>query len=342
VNPSILANTSLPAVSVLIVNWNGAAFLPRCLEALAAQTFTDFEVLLVDNASQDHSADDLEFRWPFVKVIRLEQNLGFAAANNLGASQASGRWLVLLNNDAFPKEDWLAALTGAAAQHPDYSFFASCMLQVDDPGRMDACGDVLNFSGLAWHRDHYLPVEKKRTGVDEVFSPCAAAAMYDKAAFLKAGGFTERYFSHLEDIDLGFRMRLQGERCMFVPEAEVEHIGGASFGQDSEQTVYQVQRNMMWLYVTDTPGLLVWTHLPAHILANIVMLIYYSLSGRAKPVWQAKWDGLLGLPEAFRQRRLVQKTCRVDAREIDRLIDHGWLAPYLRGRRSGKLLKVVR
>ena len=129
---------------------------------------------------------------------------------------------------------------------------------------------------------------------------------------------------------------------MFVPEAEVEHIGGASFGKDSEQTVYQVQRNMMWMYVTDTPGLFSWTHLPAHILANLVMLIYYTLSGRARPVWQAKWDGLLGLPEAIRQRRLVQSTRRVDAREIDRLIDHSWLAPYLLGKRSGKLLKVVR
>ena len=166
--------------------------------------------------------------------------------------------------------------------------------------------------------------------------------MYDKTAFLKAGGFTERFFSHLEDIDLGFRMRLLGERCLFVPEAEVEHIGGASFGQDSEQTVYQVQRNMVWLYVTDTPGSYAWKHLPAHILANIVMLIYYSLSGRARPVWQAKWDALLGLPEAIRRRRQVQKTCRVNAREIDRLIDHGWLAPYLRGRRSKKLLKAAR
>jgi len=336
-----MADSVSPVVSVLIVNWNGAACLPRCLEALAAQTFTDFELLVVDNASQDHSAEDLDAHWPFVKVIRLEHNLGFAAANNLGAGQARGRWLVLLNNDAFPKPDWLASLVEAAERYPGYSFFASCMLQANNPGYLDASGDILNLSGLAWHRDHNLPVEQKRADPDEVFSPCAAAAMYDKAAFQKAGGFRERFFSHLEDVDLGFRMRLLGNRCLYVPGAEVEHIGAASFGRDSDQTVYQVQRNMVWLYVMDTPGIYVWKHLPAHLLANIVMLAYYSLSGKAGPVWRAKRDALRGLPEAIRRRRAVQRNRRVDARELDRLIEHGWASPYVRGKRSNKLVRIA-
>lgn len=100
----------IPAVSIIIVNWNGLKHLPRCLEALVHQTFTDFEILVVDNGSTDGSVDGLEQRWPDIKDTRLNQNVGFAAANNLGAHLAHGDWLALLNSDAFPDQEWLEKL----------------------------------------------------------------------------------------------------------------------------------------------------------------------------------------------------------------------------------------
>src|SRR3990170_5640248 len=142
-----------PLVSVVIVNWNGWDTLPRCLEALASQSFEDFEVILVDNASSDGSADEAEMRWPHMRVIRLEENLGFAAANNLGARKACGRWLALLNNDAFPEPDWLEELIHASQSNSNFNLFASKIIQSKNPAKIDGTGDIYHVSGLAWHRD---------------------------------------------------------------------------------------------------------------------------------------------------------------------------------------------
>src|SRR6185369_14794920 len=103
-------DTQSPLVSVIIVYWNGIKYIDRCLQALFAQSFQDFEVILVDNGSVDDSVTEIEKRWPRVQTVRLNKNLGFAAANNIAAKKARGQWLALLNTDAFPESTWLSAL----------------------------------------------------------------------------------------------------------------------------------------------------------------------------------------------------------------------------------------
>jgi GT2 family glycosyltransferase len=334
-----LPEDTLPAVSVIVLNWNGAAFLPRCLDALQAQTFPDFEVIVVDNGSTDRSVDDVEARWSGFRVLRLERNLGFAVANNRGAQLARGRWLAFLNNDAFPQRDWLERLVEAALAWPAFSFFASRLVYASDPNRIQAAGDALHASGFAWSRDNGAPVEADHLDVAEVFSSCAAAAMYQRQAFLEVGGFNQDFTSHLEDVDLGFRLRLAGERCLYVPSAVAAHLVSASFGVESERSVYQVQRNVVWMYLADMPGKLFWKYLPAHLIANLVFLLYYSSRGRARAAWRAKWDALLGLPVALRWRRKVQGARKAPTSEIDRLLDHGWFSPYLLGRQRRKFMR---
>lgn len=326
-----------PLVSVIVLNWNGAAYLPRCLDALASQTFSDFEVLVLDNASTDYSADGLEERWAGVRVVRFERNLGFAAANNRGAQLARGRWLVFLNNDAFPQQDWLENLAAAADSAAQYSFFASRLVYAANPERTQATGDVVHVSGCAWPRDQGLPVERAHLEQGEVFSACAAAAMYDRLAFLQAGGFDEHFASHLEDVDLGFRLRLGGHRCLYVPDAVVAHLGSASYGLESERAVYQVQRNLVWMYLADMPGKLFWKYLPAHIFANLVFLVYYTLRGQGKAVWRAKLDAVRGLRHAIQRRKVIQSQRKAAIEDIDRLLDHGLVSPYLLGRRGTRI-----
>jgi GT2 family glycosyltransferase len=141
-----------PFVSVISVTWNSAAYLSRCLNALAVQTFKDFEVVLVDNGSTDGSLDEVESRWPglTLRVERLDENRGFAAANNLGVRLARGEWLALLNSDAFPDQNWLEQLLLAAENNPEFTFFASRQIQANAPHLLDGAGDALHISGLAW------------------------------------------------------------------------------------------------------------------------------------------------------------------------------------------------
>lgn len=335
-----MSNDVRPMFSVLILNWNGANFLPRCLDSVQGQTFQDFEVLVLDNASTDGSLTGAETRWPTFRFLRFKQNLGFAAANNRGAEMARGEWLAFLNNDSFPDPGWLMAIDESIHAHPEYTFFSS-RIMVDSPeDRVQSSGDVYNISGCAWSRDNHFLLDNAHRTAEEVFSPCAAAAVYRRDIFIEAGGFDEDFVSHHEDVDLGFRLRLLGYRCLYIPDAVVRHIGSASFGSESSLPVYRVQRNFVWCYLTNMPGKLLWKFMPAHLLANLVFLVYYSFNGQAKAVWRARWDAWRSIPAILRKRKQIQKKCRVDPAQIERILDRQWLNPYRLGKRFGKRMRL--
>ena len=157
----------------------------------------------------------------------------------------------------------------------------------------------------------------------EVFAPCAAAAMYRRSAFLEAGGFDERYFAYLEDLDLAFRLRLAGHRCLYVPESTVLHVGSPRTGRTSDFTVFHAQRNMVWTYAKNMPTPLVWLYLPEHLLVNLVALAGYSLRGQARVVWRAKREAVRALPRVLAERRRLQAERRADAWQLRRLMGKG-------------------
>lgn len=316
-------------VSVIIVNWNGAAVLPRCLQSLGKQTYRNYELIIVDNGSTDRSCEGLEEKWPGIKVIRFSENKGFAVANNEGVRQAVGDWVALLNSDAFPEPDWLSQLVSAARNYADGFFFGSTLLQAEQPELLDGTGDVYHISGLAWRRHHKKPRYLIGNEIEEVFSPCAAAALYHRKTFLDVGGFDENFFMYHEDVDLGFRLRLQGYRCLYVPKAVVHHMGSASTSVKSDLAVYFGHRNLVWSYFKNMPGELLWKYLIFHIFANLIFIIYYTLRGQPVPIWRAKWHALLRLPEVIKQRQLIQNNRQVQPKEISRVLERGWLKPYL-------------
>jgi len=307
-----------PRISVILVTWNSAATLTRCLGCLAAQTLKDFEVVLVDNGSTDGSLDGMESRWPglILRVERLDENRGFAAANNLGARLARGEWLAMLNADAFPEPDWLEKLLRAAERNPEFSFFASRQLQANSPQLLDGAGDALHISGLAWRRYASWPAAQFGLEPEEVFSPCAAAGLYSRQAFLQVGGFDEDFFSYHEDVDLGFRLRLQGFRCLYVPDAVVQHVGSATLGAQSDFALYHWQRNFIWSFIQNMPSAFLWEALPAHLMANFIYQINYTLRGRGGVLLKAKKDALRGLSRALRKRREIQKTRKASSVEL--------------------------
>lgn len=276
-----------------------------------------------------------------LRIARLERNLGFATANNIGARLAHGNWLALLNPDAFPAPDWLAKLLAAAESHPG-CFFASRQIQNDHPDRLDGEGDAYHVSGLAWRRNYGLPLSATRrepshfppTSLDddgggclEVFSACGAAALYPRQAFLDAGGFDEDFFAYHEDVDLGFRLRLLGLRCLFVPEAVVHHVGSAASGKMSDFVIYHGHRNLVWTYFKNMPSFLFWAYLPLHLAMNLFFLLSFSLKGRTRPIWRAKRDALGRLGLMLRKRQEIQGKRHIPARDIYLLMERDLLAP---------------
>jgi len=315
-------------IALIIVNWNGGDDLLGCLECVATQDRRPDRVIVVDNASQDGSLEAALPRFPFVEAIRLARNAGFAAANNLALRSCDDcDWIALLNPDAFPAPSWLARLAAAAEGHPGHAAFASQLRSAADEGLLDGAGDVYHVSGLAWREAHGSPLRPSE-GPRDVFSACAAAALYRRDALVEIGGFDERYFCYLEDVDLGFRLRLRGHGCLYVPEAVVRHVGSGTTGKGSDFSTYHGHRNLVWTFFKDMPAALLALYLPQHALLNVVSLVSFSARGQARVILRAKWDALRGLPAVLRDRRRVQRGRRVRARELLRWMARGWLTPY--------------
>lgn len=316
-----------PKISVIIITWNSAVYLPRCLQSLTKQSYKDFEVLIVDNGSTDDALDYLAEKYPSLDLCieKLDSNTGFAVANNIGTRIARGKWLALLNADAFPEPDWLENLVKMGEQHPN-AFFASRQIQANAPNLLDGEGDAYHISGLAWRRNYGLPLQKNDE-IEEIFSPCAAAALYPRQAFLDVGGFDEDYFAYHEDVDLGFRLRLRGLHCYYVPQAVVHHIGSASQGRHSDFYIYYGHRNLVWTYTKNMPILLLWLFLPLHIILNISALLWFTLSGHGKAVWMSKYDALKGFKKIKRKRKEIQASRVVSTKEIYQALEHGFFAP---------------
>lgn len=312
-----MRDASAPRIAVVVVNWNSGGYLERCLDAVARQTLAPARLIVVDNASSDGSADGIERRHPRAELLRLATNTGFAVANNEGARAAAGcEWLALLNPDAFPEPAWLERLAAAAAARPEYSFFASRMLMADAPDRVDGTGDMYLTSGWAARRDHGRPALAAQRPTEEVFAPCAAAAMYGSEAFRGVGGFDDSFFCYFEDVDLAFRLRLAGHRCLYVSDAVVHHVGSGVTGKRSAFAAYHGHRNLVWAFLKNMPWPLLLAYLPLHLALNVASVVWLGLRGQGLVALRAKRDALLGLLPVWRRRRQVQSSRRVSSRSL--------------------------
>jgi GT2 family glycosyltransferase len=139
---------------------------------------------------------------------------------------------------------------------------------------------------------------------------------------LKVGGFDEDFFCYVEDVDLGFRLRLAGYKSIYVPEAIVYHVGSASTGgRHSDFSIYHGHRNLVWTFIKNMPGILLWVLLPLHLLLNIVSILYFSFIGKGKVILTAKLDAVKGIPSMWRKRHHIQEIRQVSASDIWHVLD---------------------
>ena len=308
-------------VLVITVNWNGGELLGKCLQALHEQTYQSFGIYVVDNNSSDSSMDCVA-DYPDVIFDRLDDNYGFAKANNYAVNKFQSKYVVLLNPDAFPDPDWLERLVDEADRNPDYASFASRQMIYEQDSMMDGAGDVYHISGLMWRSGYKKQISEKFMIRREVFSPCAGAALYRRDAFLAVGGFDEDYFCYVEDVDLGFRMRLAGYRSLYVPDAVVHHVGSATTGgQHSDFSVYHGHRNLVWTYFKNMPGIFFWLFLPLHIALNVATVVYFSIHGQAAVILKSKWDAVKFLPKILKKRKVIQRNRHVNLNNLYQLFD---------------------
>ncbi len=231
--------------SVVVPNFNGRRWLPGCLDSLAAQTLAPTEVVVVDNGSSDGSAALASGR-PGVRVVELGRNLGFAAAANRGIGTVETESVALVNTDVVLAADWLERMQAALGSAPDVGAVACKMVDLEDPSVLYDAGDVLRRDGVCEQRGRFERDDGSFDEPGEVFAASAGAALYRRGAVLDVGGFDERFFLYLEDVDLGLRLRLAGWRCRYEP-AVARHAGEGSAPADGPTAWTWVERNTLLL-----------------------------------------------------------------------------------------------
>ena len=202
-------------------------------------------------------------------------------------------------------------------------FFASRMISAGDPNLLDGAGDEYHASGLVWRHGHGATASGYLTEPREVFSPCAAAALYRRSDLIEVESFDEDFFCYVEDVDLGFRLRLAGRRCLYVPDAVVHHVGSATTGRRSDFCVYHGHRNLVWAFLKNMPMPLLAVYLPAHLFLNIFSIAWFALKGQGRVILRAKLDALKGIPLMWRKRWQIQDRRKVTWREIRRVMHRG-------------------
>ncbi len=310
-------------VSIIVPNYNGLRFLPTCLDALRGQTYPreQTEIILVDDASSDASIAFVRERYPEVRIVPLARNSGLAVGCNAGAQAARGELLVMLNNDTEAEPGWLAALVEMAAAHPHAGAIASKMLLFDRRDTLHNAGDLMGADGIPRNRGVWERDAGQYDHDPAIFGGCGGGVMYRRAAWDQAGGFDERLFMYLEDVDLAWRLRLLGWDAVFAPAARLYHHLSATGG--GVLASYYVGRNTIWVIAKDMPGPLlrkywrrIWT--AQWRVTRDALGAWRGASARARV--RGQLAGVLGLPRVSGWRGAVQRSRSAPIETLDTLL----------------------
>jgi GT2 family glycosyltransferase len=294
-------------LSVVIPNWNGARFLPACLDALAAQTYPHLEVIVADNASTDGSQALIAAHPLDVTLVQLPENRGFTGACNAGMEAAAGEFVALLNNDTAVDAGWAAAVVAAFAGDERIGSVASKMLLFDRRDHIHTAGDLFTVDGRAVNRGVWEQDTGQYDQPEDVFSACGGSSVYRRALLDDVGLLDDDFFFSGEDVDLGWRAQLRGWRCLYTPQAVVYHHLSATGGGVTSS--FYDGRNLIYILVKDVPAG-VWRKHGGKILRA-----QFGLAWEAARAWRGEaararlrgmLAGLWALPMLLRKRRQVQ------------------------------------
>ena len=313
-----------PLLSVIIPNWNGVPHLPACLDSLFRQTYPQLEVILVDNNSTDESVPLVKERYPQVRLIQLEQNLGLTGGINRGIQLAVGEIIAPLNNDTEVAPGWASALMEALLGHPHAGIAASKMLLFGRRDTLHSAGDSYGVDGIPVNRGVWQKDEGQFDGDEHIWGGCGGAVAYRRAMLDDIGLFDEDLFMYCEDVDLNWRAQLAGYGCVFAPDAIVYHHLSATGGGPIAS--FYTGRNTLWVLAKNYPGELWRRHWPAIVRAQLriawaALRAWRGKAARAR--LRGQLAGLLGLPAWLHKRRAIQASRRVSVEAIESLLVSG-------------------
>ena len=307
-------------VSIVVPNWNGMKFVGMCLDSLAQLDFEGHEVIVVDNGSSDGSREMIEEQYPWVRLLKMPDNMGFAIACNEGIKASNAEYIVLLNNDIEVTPDWLKELYEGMERHPECGMGTTKMMFLDNRDVFYNTGDLFH----SWSAGGGRGQGEKDTGQyeeeDYVFGACAGAGIYRRELFNQVGLFDEDFFIFAEDVDLNMRGQLKGLKAIYLPKAKVFHIGTATVGLYSDRYVYLCKRNDVWVMIKNYSLRLYFKYLFSVWKHQFADIKYFTYRGQGQVLLKSKWDALKMLPQMLARRYQIQTKRSAPDEHIEKLI----------------------
>lgn len=319
---------STPRVSVVILNWNGEAFLHECLRSVLETDYSHVEVILVDNASEDRSLDIAQ-EYSDVKILANDANIGYAAGNNVGFQHATGKYVVTLNNDVIVDPKWLASAVDCLERDESVGIVSCRQMQARSRDRIDALYSLVTPNlvlGQVGHGEFFDSRKPEHAQPGCVVGAGGASAVYRATLLDTVGGFDERFFAYHEESDLCMRALQRGWKCVYAPEAVVYHYGSASFGRHSKTFCYLHERNRFWfMYKNYTSNF---------ILKHLASLLWFEVRRSRAMVFKhrrgvsyarALIDGLMGLRTFAEERRANQSVIAASTARVEGFMRSPWM-----------------
>lgn len=327
-------------ISVVIVTYNSSDALKGSLPALRNELREGDEVVVVDNASEDGSAELAAELLPDARVVRHGSNAGFATGCNLGAQVAEGDLLIFLNPDATPAPGFRDAIERPVAERPGWGAWMG-LVTMDGGAAVNTSGGVLHFTGVGWAGQAGQPVADVRADLAEVAFVSGACLAIPRSAYLELGGFSDEYFMYCEDVDLSLRVRLRGRALGVVPAARVEH----SYEFEKGALKWRLlERNRVATLLRTYPAALLALIAPALAATELAILAAALRGGWGREKLLAWSDVVRSLPRLLHERRVIQAQRQVGARDFARALSAELTSPYLgaaaRARPLGALMSA--
>ncbi len=308
-----------PTLSVLIVAWNSREELARTLPALLPELEDRDELILVDNDSDDGTADAVAVLAPAARIVRTGRNAGFAGGCNEGAEQARGDLLVVLNPDAAPRPGFGEAIRRPWLEERGWAAWQALVAE-GDGATINSAGNPVHFTGIVWAGGHGEPIAAAPPA-GEVTALSGACLAIPRAKWEEVGGLPEHFFLYHEDVDLSLRLRLAGGALGIEPAAVVDH--DYEFGAREHKWRW-LERNRWAFLIRVYPASLLALILPALILTELALIPASIAAGWGRQKLASIGEVIRWLPRLLRERQQIQATRTVSAAKFA-----SWLTPDL-------------
>jgi GT2 family glycosyltransferase len=299
------------SVTIVIANYNGRKYLKKCISSLYKQTYKDFEIILVDNASKDDSIVFVKNNFPKVKIIQNKKNLGFSGGNNLGVKFSKGRYIFFVSQDTETDKNCLKELMSCIKKSKDTIACPKILLSYER-NKINATGLALHYLGYGWC-DNLGKPSKEQNEEREILFPSGTAFLIDKKIFNSINGFDEIYFAYYEDTDLGWRLRLKNYKVMLVPKAKLYHQ--YIFSRHSIK-IYFAERNRIVTILKNYETKTLFLILPPLMLTEAGVLFYSSVNGLLSSKLSGYYWIIKNMSKILKRRKSVQKYRKVTDKEI--------------------------